>query len=427
MRRMSTDSSVCSSTSTTDDACKGNKDTGRIGRFSQEEKKILVSLILDDPHVLSAFCHQQRKQNIQGKSFMHLITDRFNEKTSKFRSHDAVRHHLKLRRSNLSSATKKQQGMVSGSRDVRMLEKLLEHRWICTNQDSCTRCLQMHRLRVQRRLASCGYENCFSCDKRLPAVKDRFNPKELLAEIRKSLTGGRPDLMVPAPPLGFYEPISPLGSNNASRKRTLVQTSNFPHTHGFSQTPPNMPGMTPMDRMKLSPQKRTLVQQTNDTLAGLLKLRSPACNQEHGHNNFSLYFDEIENRNTQYHQQTQHHQMSNPTKFCNHYNQPCGCHEHGNINPFNSFEQNSNKTGVSNFLNAVSNSIGFHPIHTGRMDALDNRQMPISYISPPVSPASTLVGLSIDDLLNSPTNNKTYTTKEPASNNNIVISIKNET
>ncbi|GBG25632.1 Hypothetical Protein FCC1311_018512 [Hondaea fermentalgiana] len=158
---------------------------GRTGRFSAEERRILVGLIWNDSQVLSAFCHQQRKQNIRGKSFMHLITDRFNEKTNQKRSHDAVRHHLKLRRSNLGPLVDKGLQIAPAERDIRLLDKLLEHRWVCSSHNACTRCLQMHRLRVQRGLARCDYASCGSCDQRLPSVKAPFDARSLLLEVRR--------------------------------------------------------------------------------------------------------------------------------------------------------------------------------------------------------------------------------------------------
>jgi len=165
------------------------EETSRTGRFSPDERKILVSLIWDDAEVLSAFCHQQRKQNIRGKSFMHLITDRFNQRTNQKRSHDAVRHHLKLRRSNLGPLMNKGQNVSPTLRDFRMLEKLLEHRWVCSSHNACTRCLQMHRLRVQRGLACCDFAPCQSCDKSLPSVRDPFDAREVLLEIRRRFYG----------------------------------------------------------------------------------------------------------------------------------------------------------------------------------------------------------------------------------------------
>jgi hypothetical protein len=145
---------------------------GRVGRFSAEERKILVGAVVSDPSVLSGFCHMRRRRGGAGRSILHEIAARFNAVAPEARSYDVVRHHLKIRSGEGSSAL---------ADDAGILEKLLGH--ICSKV-ACTHCLQLHRMRVQRGLARCGVDGCTACpDQSLPLVLAPFDASALLLEV----------------------------------------------------------------------------------------------------------------------------------------------------------------------------------------------------------------------------------------------------
>jgi len=161
-----------------DTADANSKKPRRSGRrFSIDERKLLFTIIKEDALLTHAFLHQVTKRIWDGKSWMHEIGKRFNNRAAEKRSNEAVRHHLKLRR----------KVRVNGQR-VPPLEQedidfrnLLDHCCNCIRQDECARCLQLCRLRVKRQLAKCGYEECTSCDPKLPNVFDSgFEPRNLL-------------------------------------------------------------------------------------------------------------------------------------------------------------------------------------------------------------------------------------------------------
>jgi len=150
----------------------------RRGRFTIDENETLFSLILADPRIRSAFCHQQRTRNGKGESLIEDLTNRFNEKSIKPRSKDAIRHHLKLRRTTTGDQKK-----GGGSHSIKLLERLLKHHTNCEQKTGCTRCLMMQRLRVQLGVAKCDYHNCISCNSSNPAVQNPFNTNETLFKI----------------------------------------------------------------------------------------------------------------------------------------------------------------------------------------------------------------------------------------------------
>ncbi|GBG25640.1 Hypothetical Protein FCC1311_018592 [Hondaea fermentalgiana] len=147
------------------------------GRFSQSERRLLFSIIREDPELLRSFLHQLKRRIWDGKSWMHEIGTRFNKRAKKKRSHDAVRHHLKLRRPQPTDS----RAVVSAEeQEVTDFLHLLEHSSTCSRRDACARCLQLSRLRVRRGLARCGYPGCDKCDPTLPHVLEDFDVRALL-------------------------------------------------------------------------------------------------------------------------------------------------------------------------------------------------------------------------------------------------------
>eukprot|EP00512_Aurantiochytrium_limacinum_P002852 CAMPEP_0171497576 /NCGR_PEP_ID=MMETSP0958-20121227/7352_1 /TAXON_ID=87120 /ORGANISM="Aurantiochytrium limacinum, Strain ATCCMYA-1381" /LENGTH=553 /DNA_ID=CAMNT_0012031841 /DNA_START=340 /DNA_END=2001 /DNA_ORIENTATION=- len=144
------------------------------GRFSEEEKTILFNLILKDPDLFRAFVHQLTKRKWGGRSWMNEIAKRFNQLVPHQRKHDAVRHHLKLRKARSPG---------TGS-DEDIIESLLEHSLDCVKSDTCSKCLSLHRVRVRLGYASCGWPSCEYCDTSKPHVLHAFNARALLREIR---------------------------------------------------------------------------------------------------------------------------------------------------------------------------------------------------------------------------------------------------
>jgi len=147
------------------------------GRFSKKEKRILFNLIRADGELLSSFLHQLKRRNWNGKSWMYEIGNRFNEVAVRKRSHDAIRHHLKLRRSV---------DKISINQETLDMITLLKHTMICSKPDACTRCLQLDRLRVKKGLACCGAEDCKECNKESPHVLQPFDVQTLLLSIESS-------------------------------------------------------------------------------------------------------------------------------------------------------------------------------------------------------------------------------------------------
>ena len=163
----------------------------RVGRFTKEERRVLVQVITGDAAMLSGYCHLARWRPVkrgtgdknQPRSIMFTIAERFNEVAREPRQLDAVRHHLKFRR-----GTRSANGVTHG----KTLEKLIEHHQGCFAQESCTRCLQLHRMRVQRGLARCAEDEgaCAVCAAAargvasLPFVLDSFDCPALLKEVK---------------------------------------------------------------------------------------------------------------------------------------------------------------------------------------------------------------------------------------------------
>jgi hypothetical protein len=163
----------------------------RTGRFTKEERRVLVQVVTGDAAMLSGYCHLHRWRPVkrstsakdQPRSVMFTIAERFNEVARKPRQLDALRHHLKFRRGERSA-----NGVTHG----KTLEKLIEHRRTCSAQESCTRCLQLHRMRVQRGLARCAEDEggCAVCaaaapgGASLPFVLDSIDCRALLKEVK---------------------------------------------------------------------------------------------------------------------------------------------------------------------------------------------------------------------------------------------------
>uniref|UniRef100_A0A7S2WFG1 Uncharacterized protein n=1 Tax=Mucochytrium quahogii TaxID=96639 RepID=A0A7S2WFG1_9STRA len=143
------------------------------GRFTEEEKQKLFSLITDDPDLLRAFLHQLTKRKWGGKSWMNEIAKRFNALVKNKRKHDAVRHHLKLRKNRNGS----------GCEDEDCIISLLRHTISCFKKETCSKCFQLHRLRVKMGFASCGLKHCSFCDSSKPHVLSPYDPRELLASL----------------------------------------------------------------------------------------------------------------------------------------------------------------------------------------------------------------------------------------------------
>ncbi|GBG29224.1 Hypothetical Protein FCC1311_054462 [Hondaea fermentalgiana] len=144
------------------------------GRFSEEEKNTLFGLILKDPDLFRAFVHQLTKRKWGGRSWMNEIAKRFNQLVPYQRKHDAVRHHLKLRKARSPG---------TGS-DEDIIESLLEHSLDCHKSDTCSKCLSLHRVRVRLGFASCGWPDCEHCDNSKPHVLRPFDARTLLRQIR---------------------------------------------------------------------------------------------------------------------------------------------------------------------------------------------------------------------------------------------------
>mmetsp|Transcript_19283 Transcript_19283/g.37806 ORF Transcript_19283/g.37806 Transcript_19283/m.37806 type:complete len:514 (-) Transcript_19283:321-1862(-) len=164
-----------------DDDESGDEGRGRSGRmkgrFSQSERRLLFGIIREDPELLRSFLHQLKRRIWDGKSWMHEIGTRFNKRAKRKRSHDAVRHHLKLRR---PQPTDNRVILSADEQELADFLHLLEHSSTCSRRDACARCLQLSRLRVRRGLARCGYPGCDKCDPSLPHVLDDFDVRGLL-------------------------------------------------------------------------------------------------------------------------------------------------------------------------------------------------------------------------------------------------------